>query len=116
MEYFVRFTQGCKNWLYALTEEEKISVLSIIELLKEYGPQLPYPYSSKINSSKYSHLRELRIQHKGQPYRILYAFDPQRIAILLVGGNKIGDNRWYKKNILLAEKLYTQHLKAIGEK
>lgn len=57
-----------------------------------------------------THLRELRIQHAGEPYRVLYAFDPRRCAILLLGGNKAGDNRWYEKNIPTAERLYYEHL------
>ncbi len=55
-------------------------------------------------------MRELRIQHAGKPYRILYAFDPDRAAILLIGGNKTGDNRWYKKFIKKADKLYDKHI------
>jgi hypothetical protein len=51
-------------------------------------------------------LRELRIQHAGEPYRVLYAFDPRRCAILLLGG----DDRWYEKNIPVAERLYQKHL------
>lgn len=46
---------------------------------------LPFPYSSIARSKK---LRELRIQHAGQPHRVLYAFDPKRNAVLLLGGNK----------------------------
>jgi len=55
-------------------------------------------------------MRELRIQHAGEPYRILYAFDPRRTAILLIGGNKTGDDRWYDKYIPVADKLYGQHI------
>lgn len=55
-------------------------------------------------------MRELRIQHAGQPYRVLYAFDPRRIAILLIGGNKTGDDRWYEKYVLIADSLYEQHI------
>jgi len=55
-------------------------------------------------------VRELRIQHAGKPYRVLYAFDPRRCAILLLGGNKTGDDRWYEKNIPVAERLYNKHL------
>jgi hypothetical protein len=54
-------------------------------------------------------MRELRIQHVGHPYRILYAFDPIRQAILLVGGDKTGDNRWYEKAIRLADKLFSEY-------
>ncbi len=55
-------------------------------------------------------MRELRIQHGGRPYRTLYAFDPRRMAILLMGGDKTGNDRWYEEHIAHADKLYDQHL------
>ena len=58
-------------------------------------------------------MRELRIQHAGQPYRVLYAFDPRRVAILLIGGKKTGNDRWYEKFVPIADKLYDQHLNAL---
>jgi len=58
-------------------------------------------------------MRELRIQHRGKPYRILYAFDPRRVAILLIGGGKAGDDRWYEKFILRADDLYDKHLETL---
>jgi hypothetical protein len=58
-------------------------------------------------------MRELRVQYKGDPYRILYAFDPRRTAILLIGGNKTGDDRWYEKYVPIADRLYAVHLKEI---
>lgn len=51
-------------------------------------------------------MRELRIQHEGRPYRILYAFDPRRCAILLLGGDKTGNDRWYLSQVPLADRLY----------
>ncbi len=60
-------------------------------------------------------MRELRIQHKGEPYRVLYAFDPNRAAILLVGGVKTGEDRWYVKHVPLADKLYDAHLLDIAK-
>lgn len=56
-------------------------------------------------------MRELRTQHEGRPYRTLYAFDPRRAAILLIGGDKTGDARWYEKNVPIADDLYDAHLK-----
>jgi hypothetical protein len=53
------------------------------------------------------------VQHAGQPYRILYAFDPRRAAILLVGGNKTGKDRWYDEHIPVADRLYDEHLVAL---
>ena len=58
-------------------------------------------------------MKELRVQHKGKPYRIIYAFDPKRNGILILGGNKVGDDRWYKRNIPLADKLFKQYLETV---
>jgi hypothetical protein len=60
-------------------------------------------------------MRELRIQHQGDPYRVLYAFDPRRIAILLAGGCKVGDDRWYETLVPIADDLYDEHLRDIGD-
>ncbi len=97
-------------WWIELNEAERESVAAFVALLEDWGPGLVHPYSSGIRGSRYSHIRELRAQHKGRPYRVLYAFDPRRIAILLVGGNKKGNDRWYETTIRLAEKLYANHL------
>ena len=57
-------------------------------------------------------MRELRIQHAGEPYRVLYAFDPIRQAVLLVGGTKTGSgNRWYTQAIRLADRLFAEYLR-----
>jgi hypothetical protein len=55
-------------------------------------------------------MRELRVQHAGRPYRVLYAFDPRRTAILLIGGDKTGNDRWYDTFVPLADKIYSFHL------
>lgn len=66
------------------------------------GPRLPFPYSSWIEGSRHSHMRELRVQSSGRPLRVFYAFDPRRVAILLTGGDKTGDDRFYERMIPLA--------------
>ena len=55
-------------------------------------------------------MKELIIQHAGDPYRVLYAFDPRRCAILLIGGDKTGDDRWYERFVPLADRLYDEHI------
>ena len=75
---------------------------------------LTFPFSSGIETSRHSHMRELRIQHGGRPYRVLYAFDPRRVAILLIGGDKTGDDRWYDK-FVLADKIYDTHIDSLTE-
>ena len=58
-------------------------------------------------------MRELRIQHEGQPYRVPYAFDPRRAAILLLGGDKTGNDRWYEEHVPVADSLYDEYLKEL---
>lgn len=58
-------------------------------------------------------MRELRTQHDGRPFRTLYAFDPRRAVILLISGDKTGDDRWYEKYIPVADRLYDEHIKAL---
>jgi hypothetical protein len=90
-----------------------VSIDSSVRLLEEKGPSLGFPHTSVIERSKHTHMRELRIQHEGRPYRILYAFDPRRSAILLLGGDKTGDNRWYDVQVPIADKLYDTHLETL---
>jgi len=85
-------------------------------MLIEAGPALGYPQSSGVEESKFSHMRELRIQHEGRPYRILYAFDPTRTAFFLVGGDKTGDDRWYERMVPKADTIFAEHLKTINKR
>ena len=89
---------------------ESYSPLKSVGLLAELGPALGFPYSSRVNASRHSHMRELRTQSAGKPLRTLYAFGPLRTAILLVGGDKIGDDRWYVQLVPVADRLYDRHL------
>jgi len=110
MGWEVEYTDEFGEWWEVLDEEEQDSIAVIVKVLGSRGPALPHPYSSGIESSRFKHMRELRIQHKGRPYRILYAFDPRRVAILLIGGCKIGDERWYETYVPKADDLYEDHL------
>jgi hypothetical protein len=58
-------------------------------------------------------MKELIIQHGGRPYRVLHAFDPRRCAILLIGGDKTGDDRWYERFVPIADRLYDEYLAAL---
>lgn len=106
----VEYTNEFGDWWDILTEEEQIDIASSVRLLEQCGPNLKFPHSSGINDSKHSHMRELRVQHKGRPYRVLYAFDPKRVGILLIGGDKTGNNRWYEQYISIADDLYDEHI------
>ena len=88
MPWEVEYLDEFELWWNDLNDEEQESVAAHVELLEERGPQLPFPYSSGIQTSKHGNMRELRIQHQGRPYRVLYAFDPRRVGILLLGGGR----------------------------
>lgn len=113
MKWEVEYTDEFGKWWETLTDEEQESLAASVALLEDRGPKLPFPYSSGINGSKHGHMRELRTQHEGRPYRTLYAFDPRRCAILLIGGDKTGDDQWYEANVPVADRLYDEHLKEL---
>ena len=106
----VEYTDEFGDWWATLTEAQQEDISAAAEVLIERGPDLPFPYSSGIEGSRHDHMRELRVQSGGKPLRIFYAFDPLRSAILLIGGNKTGDNRFYKKMIPIADRLYDEHI------
>ena len=74
----VEYTDEFERWWNQLHEKAQIDVAAYVGLLEQHGSNLKFPYSSGIEGSQYPHMRELRIQHKGRPYRVLYAFDPRR--------------------------------------
>jgi len=78
--------------------------------VRAIGPNLGRPHVDTVQGSAFSSMKELRVQVKGDPWRILFAFDPQRQAILLVGGDKAGDKRWYARFIPIADERYRRHL------
>ena len=73
---------------------------------------LGYPHSSAIGSSRHG-LRELRVQHQGRPYRVYYAFDHERKAVLLLGGVKGGNDRFYEQSVPRADTLWERYLAEI---
>lgn len=111
-DFEVLVTDEFKDWYEALNRSDANRVFFVVGLLEEKGTELGFPYSSSIKDSSYP-LRELRVQSKGRPLRILYAFNPERNALLLLGGDKTGDERWYETNIPIAEKLWEEHLEEL---
>jgi len=110
VKWEVEFTDEFGDWWRSLTEAQQDDVARSVGLLADLGPALGFPYSSKITLSRFSQMRELRTQSSGRPLRTLYAFDPLRAAVLLIGGDKTGDGRWYEKFVPVADRLYEEHL------
>ena len=110
VEWEVEYTDEFERWWNDLSGAEQEGIRAKVLLLRQLGPSLRRPHSDVIASSKHSNMKELIIQHAGRPYRVLYAFDPRRCAILLIGGDKTGDDNWYEKYVPIADRLYSEHL------
>jgi hypothetical protein len=106
-------TGELEAWFLGLDDADAEAVVRGVGLLEAKGPALGFPYSSAIAGSRYA-LRELRIQSGGRPLRILYCFDPERQAVLLIGGDKTGDDRFYQRMIPKAESIWEQYLREQG--
>ena len=113
MEWEVEFTDEFFRWRDALSEAVQVSVTGKVILLQKIGPRLSRPHADGVRFSRHPSMKELRVQHSGRPYRVLFAFDPRRCAILLLGGDKTGKNRWYQDFVPKADVLYDQHLSSL---
>ena len=113
MAWEVEYTDEFEEWWSDLSENEQVDVAAYVGRLESRGPNLPYPHSSGIKGSRHSHMRELRVQSHGKPLRVFYAFNPERTAILLIGGGKTGNDRFYDEMIPIADDLYDEHLREL---
>jgi hypothetical protein len=113
MAWNIEFADEFGAWWATLGEGSQEDIAAIVSQLETRGPQLPFPYSSAIEGSRHGHMRELRVQSGGEPLRIFYAFDPRRTAILLIGGSKAADKRFYERMIPLADRLYDDYIDEI---
>ena len=112
MAYDVEYTYEFREWWDELTGVEQDRVERSVDRLVERGWLLDRPHTSKIFSSRHTNMRELRVLGS-IPLRVFYAFDPRRSAILLIGGNKAGNPRFYEEYVPVADRLYTQYLNEI---
>jgi len=110
MPWEIEYTEEFGTWWDTLAEAQQDDGAASVRLLMEQGPTLRFPYSSGVEGSKHAHRRELRAQSGGRPLRIFYAFDPRRTAILLIGGDKTGNDRFYEEYIPIADRLYDMYL------
>jgi hypothetical protein len=109
MGWEIEMTDEFEQWLRACDQDLQEKVAAMFPLLNEYGPSLSRPFADTISGSRLANLKELRPTRTA---RVFFAFDPQRTAILLIGGDKTGrpQARWYRDMVQLAERLYAKHL------
>ena len=95
-----------------LSEDLQDELLAHAGLLAEFGPHLGRPTVDTLKGSRHPNMKELRFAWNGQSWRVAFAFDPQRQAIILVGGDKAGadQRRFYKRLLIKADQRYDDHL------
>jgi hypothetical protein len=109
--YEVEGTEQFAEWYGDLTADEQKRVDKAVGYLEELGYLLGRPHVDTVNGSRHPNMKELR--PSGCPLRIFFAFDLRRTAILLIGGHKSGDPRFYKTMIPITDRLYDEHLAEI---
>jgi hypothetical protein len=123
VEWVVEYDEAFTAELEAITRDSGSSavleeVLALAELLRRFGPQLKRPHCDTLNGSKHANMKELRFTLSDGEWRVAFAFDPRRSAILLVGGSKSGtpEKRFYRELIRVADTRFDEHLKKLKQK
>jgi hypothetical protein len=112
----VATTDGFDEWFANLDEDGQVEVMAKVQLLRLLGPRLGRPHADTLKGSRHSNMKELRANTSDQVLRIAFAFDPDREAILLIGGDKSGisQKRFYKQLMAKADELYDKHLERVA--
>ena len=98
-----------RQWLDSLRRSDYEKVFTALEALEEQGPNLGRPFADQVKNSRYKNMKELR--PRGKNLRLLFAFDPNRKAIILVAGDKTNNwIKWYEQNIPIADQRFSEHL------
>lgn len=116
MTWPVEVSDEFREWYLSRTVDLREAIAAAVDTLAQAGPDLGRPLVDTLNGSRYPNMKELRVQHRGRPYRILFIFDPRRNAYLILGGDKSGDPRWYQVAIRKADLIYAEYLREIGER
>lgn len=113
----VEFDPSFEVWADQLAQPDAEALLAALRVLRDRGPTLGRPLVDTLEGSRHKNMKELRPGSTGRSeIRVLFAFDPERRAILLVGGDKSGDwSRWYDVNIPVADERFDAHLANITE-
>jgi len=118
MSWDVKFDEAFKAEFADFDREVKIELRALVNVLKLHGPSLGRPRVDTLSGSKHDNMKELRFDADDGVWRVAFAFDPERKAILLVAGDKSGVNqrKFYKGLIRIADKRFNEHLKQLKEK
>lgn len=113
MKWEVETTPEFDEWLAGLKPAAKDSIFAAVTVLEESGPAQGRPLVDSVKGSKHSNMKELRVRGT---IRVLFAFDPDRKTVLLIGGDKRGKKDWYRQAVSEADRLFDRHLERMRAK
>ncbi len=103
------------QWIQTIDDDAKEAIFKHLSILKKIGPTLGRPFVDTIKGSSIKNLKELRVQSKNRVIRVFFVFDPERNILLILGGDKKGNSRFYQEMVPQVEKLYKIYLSKMGE-
>ncbi len=109
----ILFHRQFDEWFTKQEKGLQLETWALLDVLARLGPRMGRPYVDTIAASAFRNMKELRVQYKGEPWRILFAFDPDRNAVFLVGGTKVGKADWYDVHIPIADRRFAQYLSTL---
>ncbi|WP_210453742.1 type II toxin-antitoxin system RelE/ParE family toxin [Pantoea ananatis] len=113
----IKTTDTFDCWFTSLSDIDRADVLAALLVLREKGPGLSRPYADTLKGSRYSNMKERRIQSRGDPLRAFFAFDPARTGIVLCAGNKVGNEKcFYDAMLPVADREFTHWLNTLKNK
>ena len=117
MNWTVLLHDDFADELTTLDQKLQDELLAHAKLLAEFGPNLGRPTVDTLKGTSHANMKEMRFNWMGEAWRVAFAFDPQRQAVLLVGGDKSGadQKRFYKRLISVADNRYSQHLATLND-
>ena len=118
MAWQIRFHDAFEMEFEAMAAEVQDELIATAKLLQDYGPKLGRPHADTLNGSQFANMKELRFRAAGGVWRVAFAFDPERAAVLLIASDKSGgsERRFYRTLIAKADDRFDRHLKTLGER
>ena len=104
-------------WFKPQSDRDRANVLAAMLLLRDRGLRLTGPYADFVKGSRFSNMKEMRIQRQGRPIRAMFAFDPKREAIVLCAGDKSKDpKRFYRKMVTTVDEEFAGQPTGLNER
>lgn len=118
MDWTIIFSEEYEVWFDHLQKKDQIAITTDLHVLAQFGPTLGRPYVDQVKGSRFSNMKELRTRVSGHVYRSFFAFDPERRAVVLNGGDKKGKDqgKFYQRLVEEADEILAKYLQNLKKR